>query len=54
MKLILSQEQEFLKETAASFAKEKAPISHLRALRDSNDERCWDESIWQEMVQLGW
>tara|TARA_B100000029_G_scaffold516206_1_gene627654 strand:- start:15197 stop:16336 length:1140 start_codon:yes stop_codon:yes gene_type:complete len=54
MKLILSQEQEFLKETAASFAKEKAPISHLRALRDSNDDRCWDESIWQEMVQLGW
>ena len=54
MKLILNEEQNYLKETALSFVSEKTPVSHLRGLRDSEDQLCWDKEIWSEMVKLGW
>ena len=54
MKLILTQEQEFLRDTAKNFAQERTPVAHFRALRDSNDQNLWDKDIWQEMVNLGW
>ena len=54
MKLILSEEQQFLKDTAQSFARDKTPAAHFRKLRDSDNAKCWDDSIWEEMVQLGW
>ena len=53
MKLILNEEQNYLKETALSFVSEKTPVSHLRELRDSDDQLCWDKEIWSEMVKLG-
>ena len=54
MKLILTEEQQFLKDTAQSFSRDKTPTNHFRKLRDDNSSKCWDDSIWQEMVQLGW
>ena len=54
MKLILTEEQEFLRDTAKDFAQERTPVAHFRALRDNNDENLWDIDIWQEMVNLGW
>ena len=54
MKLILSEEQKFLRDTARDFAQERTPITHFRALRDNKDETLWDKDIWQEMVKLGW
>jgi len=54
MKLILTEEQQFLKDTAQSFSRDKTPTNHFRQLRDDNNTKCWDDSIWQEMVQLGW
>ena len=54
MKLILNEEQNYLKETALGFVSEKTPVSHLRHLRDSDDQLCWDKDIWSEMVKLGW
>ena len=54
MKLILSEEQKFLRDTAKDFAHERTPITHFRALRDNKDETLWDKDIWQEMVKLGW
>lgn len=54
MKLILTEEQKFLRDTARDFAQEKTPITHFRALRDNKDETLWDKDIWQEMVKLGW
>jgi len=54
MKLILTEEQEFLRDTAKDFAQERTPVTHFRSLRDNNDENLWDEDIWQEMVNLGW
>ena len=54
MKLILSEEQQFLKNTAQNFAKEKTPVKHFRELRDNKEALCWDSNIWKEMVELGW
>ena len=54
MKLILTEEQEFLRDTAKDFAHERTPVTHFRALRDNNDQNLWDKEIWQEMVNLGW
>ena len=42
MKLILSEEQQFLKDTAQSFARDKTPVTHFRELRDSENAQCWD------------
>ena len=51
MKLILSEEQQFLKDTAKSFARDKTPTTHFRKLRDDENAKCWDDSVfWQEMV----
>jgi alkylation response protein AidB-like acyl-CoA dehydrogenase len=54
MKLILTEEQEFLRDTAKDFAQERTPVAHFRSLRDNNDQNLWDKGIWQEMVNLGW
>ena len=54
MKLILTEEQQFLKDTAQSFARDKTPVTHFREMRDSKNAQCWDEKVWKEMVELGW
>ena len=54
MKLILTEEQQFLKDTAQSFARDKTPVTHFRELRDNENSQCWDEAVWKEMVELGW
>ena len=54
MKLVLNEEQQFLKDTAKDFAEERTPITHFRNLRDTNDPAMWDKDIWEEMVNLGW
>ena len=54
MKLILTEEEQFLKDTAKSFAEERSPITHFRSLRDMSDLMLWDKNIWNEMSKLGW
>ena len=54
MALVLNEEQMMLKESAAGFLTQKATVAHLRALRDSADERGCSDDVWQEMVQMGW
>jgi alkylation response protein AidB-like acyl-CoA dehydrogenase len=54
MSLVLSEEQALLKETAAEFMQEKAPVSHMRELRDTKDELGFSRSLWKEMAELGW
>ena len=54
MKLVLTEEQEFLRDTAKDFAQERTPVTHFRALRDNKDKNLWDKDIWQEMINLGW
>ena len=54
MKLILTEEEQFLKDTAKNFAEERSPITHFRSLRDMSDPMLWDKNIWNEMSKLGW
>jgi alkylation response protein AidB-like acyl-CoA dehydrogenase len=54
MKLVLTEEEQFLKDTAKNFADERSPIAHFRALRDNNDPLLWDKDLWSEMTKLGW
>jgi alkylation response protein AidB-like acyl-CoA dehydrogenase len=54
MKLVLTEEEQFLKDTAKNFADERCPVTHFRSLRDNNDPVLWDKNIWSEMTKLGW
>lgn len=54
MALILNEEQQMLKEAASGFLQDKAPVAQLRELRDSSDERGYNENVWKEMVDMGW
>ena len=54
MKLILNEEELYLKETAKSFAENTTPVNHFRSLRDNDDPQLWSKDVWKEMVELGW
>ena len=53
MSLVLNEEQTLLKETAVSFFNETAPVSQLRALRDSADSLGYAPALWQSMAETG-
>jgi len=54
MPLVLTEEQEMLRDSARGFLDEKAPVSALRKLRDANDESGFDRGLWKEMAEMGW
>jgi alkylation response protein AidB-like acyl-CoA dehydrogenase len=54
MALVLTEEQELLKQTAREFVQQKSPASELRRLRDSVDPSGLDRGLWKEMAELGW
>ncbi|MFT5442339.1 MAG: alkylation response protein AidB-like acyl-CoA dehydrogenase [Myxococcota bacterium] len=54
MALVLTEEQELLKESAVDYLNDKSPVTHLRELRDNDDEVGFSRAIWKEMAQLGW
>jgi len=54
MALVLNEEQVMIRDSAAGFLAEKASVSQLRELRDSESELGYDKQVWQEMVDMGW
>lgn len=54
MALILTEEQTMLKDAARDFLQDRAPVSHLRALRDSDSHEGFSRELWAEMVDMGW
>jgi alkylation response protein AidB-like acyl-CoA dehydrogenase len=54
MALVLSSEARMVRDTAFDFFKERAPITALRKLRDSNDVDGFSRGLWREMAELGW
>lgn len=54
MALVLSEDQQLLKDSAQSFCQQNAPVSMLRKLRDSKDADGFDRQLWQQMIELGW
>jgi alkylation response protein AidB-like acyl-CoA dehydrogenase len=54
MALVLTSETQMVRDTAHEFFRERAPITALRKLRDSNDPDGLSRSLWREMAELGW
>lgn len=54
MTMLLSQEQELLKDSAVAFLAEQAPVAQQRRLRDEKVVLGFDQGLWQQMVEMGW
>jgi len=54
MALVLTQDQQLLKQTAGDFVKKESPVSRIRQLRDSRDSLGFSRDIWGKMAELGW
>jgi alkylation response protein AidB-like acyl-CoA dehydrogenase len=53
MALVLTEEQSMLRDSARGLINDKAPISHLRQLRDSNDPIGFSRDIWKTFAEMG-
>ncbi len=53
MSIVLNEEQVLLKDMAKAFFTEKAPLTLHRSLREDANQG-YSESLWREMVDLGW
>jgi alkylation response protein AidB-like acyl-CoA dehydrogenase len=54
MQLSLTEDQTMLAKTASAFFAERSPVTRLRKLRDSKDERGYSKELYQQMAELGW
>lgn len=54
MALVLNEEQQMLRDAARDFLSERAPISHLREIRDSGNKLGFSRELWGEIVDMGW
>ena len=53
MPLVLTEEQEMLRESAEGFVKEHAPVSLLRRLREEDVPERFDRGVWKDMAEMG-
>jgi acyl-CoA dehydrogenase len=54
MSFVLTEDQTMLARTASSFMTESSPVSRLRKLRDTRDERGYSPDVYRKMAELGW
>lgn len=54
MALVLNEEQGMLRDAARDFLTQRAPISHLREIRDSGNAIGFSRELWAEMAEMGW
>jgi alkylation response protein AidB-like acyl-CoA dehydrogenase len=54
MALVLNEEQTMLREAAKDFLNGRAPVSHLRQLRDDDVTEGFSRELWAEMAEMGW
>ena len=52
--MILTEEQQILKQTAADLVRSKSSFRRVRALRDGSDPARFSRDLWREMAGLGW
>lgn len=53
MALILNEEQSMLRDSARGLISDKAPVAHLRQLRDSKDETGFSRELWNTFAEMG-
>ncbi|MEY1662148.1 acyl-CoA dehydrogenase family protein [Isoalcanivorax beigongshangi] len=52
--MTFTDEHRLLHDYAERLLREQGPVSHLRALRDNDDELGYDAPLWQAMIDAGW
>src|ERR1700751_2228568 len=53
MALVLTEEQSMLRDSARGLISDKAPVSHLRGLRDAKDATGFSRELWKEFAEMG-
>ena len=53
MALVLTEEQSMLRDSARGLISDKAPVSHLRQLRDSKDVSGFSRELWKTFAEMG-
>jgi alkylation response protein AidB-like acyl-CoA dehydrogenase len=53
MALVLNEEQTLLRDSARGLISDKAPVSHLRALRDGKDKDGFSRDLWKTFSEMG-
>ena len=53
MALVLTEEQSMLRDSARGLISDKAPVSHLRQLRDSKDATGFSRELWKSFADMG-
>jgi alkylation response protein AidB-like acyl-CoA dehydrogenase len=53
MALVLTEEQTLLRDSARGLISDKAPVAHLRQLRDSKDETGFSRDLWKTFAEMG-
>jgi len=53
MALVLTEEQSMLRDSARGLISDKAPVSHLRALRDGKDATGFSRQLWKDFAEMG-
>jgi alkylation response protein AidB-like acyl-CoA dehydrogenase len=53
MALVLTEEQSMLRDSARGLISDKAPVSHLRQLRDAKDATGFARDLWKAFAEMG-
>ena len=53
MPLVLTEEQSMLRDSARGLISDKAPVAHLRGLRDSKDTTGFSRDLWKTFAEMG-
>ncbi|KJC39107.1 acyl-CoA dehydrogenase [Bradyrhizobium sp. LTSP885] len=53
MALVLTEEQSMLRDSARGLISDKAPVSHLRGLRDGKDATGFSRELWKTFAEMG-
>jgi alkylation response protein AidB-like acyl-CoA dehydrogenase len=53
MALVLTEEQSMLRDSARGLIGDKAPVSHLRQLRDTKDATGFSRDLWRAFAEMG-
>lgn len=53
MPLLLTEEQSMLRDSARGLIGDKAPVAHLRSLRDTKDATGFSRDLWADFAEMG-
>lgn len=53
MALVLNEEQSMLRDSARGLVSDKAPVAHLRKLRDTKDATGFSRDLWKTFAEMG-